>query len=133
MKLSELKEILNAINVTKEDVLSEGSIEQNLQEYKPFIVNRCAGSFADTVLLVNEMNIRPFVDKDMQFHFLINTIRKRKRYAKWLKAEKLDGLDAVKSYYEVGDTKAKKLLEIIDDKELERIKDAIYPRGGKQK
>lgn len=83
-------------------------------------------------MFVNEMNIRPQLDKDMQFQFLLNSIRKRKRFAKWLKAEKLDGLDAVKAYYECSDAKARQILEIIDDKELGRIKDLTYPKGGKQ-
>lgn len=133
MNLAELKDYLNAINQTKEDIMSGDNCEQDIKQYQPFIVNRCLGSFADTVLLVNEMNTRSFVDKDMQFQFLLNTIRKRKRFAKWLKAEKLEGLEAVKSYYEVGDTKARKLLEVIDDKELNRIKDLTYPKGGKEK
>lgn len=112
--------------------MSGDNREQEIKQYQPFVVNRCLGSFADTVLLVNEVNMRPHMAKDMQFQFLLNTIRKRKRFAKWLKAEKLDGLDAVKSYYEVGDAKAKKLLEVIDEKELGRITDLTCPKGGKQ-
>lgn len=113
--------------------MSGDNREQEVKQYQPFIVNRCLGSFPDTILMVNEANMRPQMDKDIQFQFLLNTIRKRKRFAKWLKAEKLDGLDAVKSYYEVGDAKARKLLDIIDEKELGRIKDLTSPKGGREK
>lgn len=130
--MPELKDYLNAINYTKEDLFDSPERDYVASKYSPFVVNRCLGSFMDTIMFVNEMNMRPQTDKDMQFHFLLNSIRKRKRFAKWLKAEKLDGLDAVKAYYECSDAKAKQILEVLDEEEVGRIKELTYPKGGKQ-
>jgi hypothetical protein len=79
-----LGDYLNAINYTKEPLLDteDESVEKG---YTPFVVNRCLSYFIDTILYANEMNLRPETDKKMQFDYLQRTIRKNKRYSKWLK------------------------------------------------
>ena len=56
----------------------------------------------DCVLLVNEMNKHGSTlanDKKLQYDFLLNTIRTRKRYAPWVKPSKSKNLEYVKEYY----------------------------------
>ena len=74
----ELKEYLNAINFTKKD-LTKSEDELWKKKYPAFIVNKLLSAFSDTIMLVNEMNRNYFIDKDMQFQFLLNSIRKKKR------------------------------------------------------
>ena len=102
MKLSEY---LNAINYTKESLLDteDESVEK---EYTPFVVNRCLSYFIDTVLYVNEMNRLPHTDKKMQFDYLLSSIRKNKRYSKWLRRESEENLDLVKQFYGYSDPKS---------------------------
>ena len=57
------------------------------KEISPFIINKCVELFQDTIFLVNEMNMNHHMDKKLQFDFLINSLRKRKRYTPWLKNE----------------------------------------------
>ena len=75
----ELKEYLKAINQTKEPLM-DGDDEEWERKYPPFIVNKCVAPFPDTVMLVNEINQLPNVDKKMQFDFLLNSLRPRKRF-----------------------------------------------------
>ena len=83
----ELKDYLKAVNQTKEPLM-DGDDEEWEKKYPPFIVNKCVAPFPDTIMLVNEINQLPYVDKKLQFDFLINSLRPRKRFTPWLRATK---------------------------------------------
>ena len=126
----ELKEYLNAINHTKKNVMdSEDTMW--VKKYPAFIVNKVLSGFSDTIMLVNEMNRNHFLDKDMQFQFLLNSIRSKKRYSPFLRASKLKDIECVKEYYGYNNEKAKTALDILTKKELKLIKEKLY-KGGKK-
>ena len=125
----ELKDYLNAVNHTKERLLDTED-EAWEKKYPPFIVNKCVASFPDTIMLVNEINQLPHLDKKLQFDFLINSLRPRKRYTPWLKAMKLENLEYVKEYYGYNNEKAKAALDILTDEQISAIKIKLY-KGGK--
>ena len=124
----ELKDYLNAINHTKEPLLDS---EDELWEKKfaPFIINKCVAPFEDTLMLVNEINQLHHLDKKMQFDFLINSLRPRKRYTPWLKAKKLKNLEYVKEFYGYNNEKAKIALDILSDEQISAIKKRLYKGG----
>ena len=125
----ELKDYLNAINQTKE-TLMDTEDEQWEKKYPPFIVNKCVAPFPDTVMLLNEINQLHHLDKKLQFDFLINSLRPRKRYTPWLKAKKLENLEYVKEFYGYNNEKAKAALDILNDEQISAIKKRLY-KGGK--
>ena len=124
----ELKEYLNAINSTKERLMDTED-EQWEKKYSPFIVNKCLAPFQDTILLVNEINQLHHVNKKLQFDFLINSLRPRKRYTSWLKAKKLKNLEYVKEYYGYNNEKAKVALDILNDEQISAIKTRLNKGG----
>ena len=87
---------LNSINYSKKDIMVDDIAED---EYNPFMVNRGLSYFQDTVLYANEMNRYHHLDNRLQFDFLINIVRKRKRFSKWTKSTNPDTLNVVKEYY----------------------------------
>ena len=117
-----------AINESK-DPLMDSPDEMWEKKYSPFIVNKAVYPFPDTVLLVNEMNQCHYLDNRLQFDFLLNSIRPRKRYAPWLKASKIDNLELVKEYFGYSDQKAKDALKILSDDDLEYIQDKLNKGG----
>ena len=117
-----------AINESK-DPLMDSPDEMWEKKYSPFIVNKALYPFPDTVLLVNEMNQCHYLDNRLQFDFLLNSIRPRKRYAPWLKASKIDNLELVKEYFGYSDQKAKDALKILSDDDLEYIQDKLNKGG----
>jgi len=123
-----LGDYLNAINYTKEPLLDtdDESVEKG---YTPFVVNRCLSYFIDTVLYANEMNLRPETDKKMQFDYLQTTIRKNKRYSKWLKQESIENLDIIKEYYGYSDTKAKEVMDILTSDDIEYMRNLLNTGG----
>ena len=126
----ELKEYLNAINFTKKD-LTKSEDELWKKKYPAFIVNKLLSAFSDTIMLVNEMNRNHFIDKDMQFQFLLNSIRQKKRFTPFLKAGKIKDIECVKEYYGYSNDKAKSALDILTKDEIKLIKEKLYKGGTK--
>ena len=125
----ELKDYLNSINYTKEQLL-DSEDEQWEKKYPPFIINKCVAPFPDTILLVNELNQLHHVDKKLQYDFLLNSLRSRKRYTPWMKAKKLKNLEYVKEFYGYNNEKAKIALDILTDEQISAIKQKMI-KGGK--
>jgi hypothetical protein len=124
----ELKEYLNSINFNKQDVMDTTDITWE-KKYPAFIVNKCLSYHYDTLIAANEMNGYHFLPNNMQYHFLLNIVRKKKRFAKWLKAEKLTNLKYVKEYYGYGNEKAKTALSILTKLQIEAIKKSLQKGG----
>ena len=127
MAKTELKHWLNSINHEKQYIMTE----ENKNEYPPFIVNRCLSGFIDTIMVANEMNISHHLSKKLQYEFLLNIVRPKRRFSPWLKKEKITDLEAVKSYYGYSNEKARSALSILSDDQLNSIKLKLT-RGGKQ-
>tara|TARA_B110001450_G_scaffold237927_1_gene244569 strand:- start:98 stop:487 length:390 start_codon:yes stop_codon:yes gene_type:complete len=126
----ELKEYLNAINFTKKNVMNSDDPMWE-KKYPAFIVNKMLSGFSDTVMLVNEMNRNHFLDKDMQFQFLLNSIRSKKRFTPFLRANKLKEIECVKEYYGYSNDKAKSALDILTKDDIKLIKEKLYKGGTK--
>ena len=124
----ELKDYINAINQTKEPLLDTED-EEWTKKYPPYIVNKCIAPFPDSVMLVNEINQLHHLDKKLQFDFLINSLRPRKRYAPWMKAKKLESLEYVKEFYGYNNEKAKAALDILNDEQISAIKERLNKGG----
>ena len=121
MKLSDY---LHAINKSKTDLM-ETDDESVEKEYVPFLINRCLSNFPDTIFQTNEMNFHHGVEKRLQFDFLRQSIRPRKRYSQWMKSSKLEYLDDVKVYYGYSNQKAKDALRILNKEQLEHIRNVL--------
>ena len=124
--MAELKEYLNAINHTKENLMQDSFSER---KYPAWVVNRALYAHPDTILLVNEMNVNNHLESKLQFDFLLNSIRPRKRFAPWLKTSKIDNLDLVKEYFGYSEQKAKEALTILTDEDLEHIRSKMNKGG----
>ena len=124
----ELKDYLKAINETKEPLMNTDD-EMWEKKYPAFIVNKCLAPFPDTIFLVNEMNINHHLDKKLQFDFLLNSLRTRKRYTPWLKASKQKDIEYVKEYYGYNNEKAKSALKILSDEQIKTIKNSLNKGG----
>ena len=124
----ELKDYIKAINYTKEPLLDTED-EEWIKKYPPYIVNKCIAPFTDSVMLVNEINQLHHLDKKLQFDFLINSLRPRKRYTPWMKAKKLENLQYVKEFYGYNNEKAKAALDILNDEQISAIKERLNKGG----
>ena len=125
----ELKDWLNSINQTKQNLIDEDpSLEK---EYPPYIVNRCLSGHIYCIMFANEMNRYHFLPKKMQYDFMLNSLRKKKRFSPWLRQDKIKYLDYVKRYYGYSNEKAKQALKILTKEQLNFIK-SKFDTGGKR-
>ncbi len=124
-----LFDFLDAINhIKKTDVYDDDPLAH--KEYKPFVINKFLAQHIDCILYVNEMNQRPHCDSEMQFHYFINSLRKKKRFAKkWHKSELSDDIGCIQEYYNYSRKKAEDALKILSNEELSYIRERLNKGG----
>ena len=71
------------------------------------------------------MNMYNFLDKDMQYSFYLNTLRKRKRFSPWLRKDKVTDLEIIKQYYGYSNEKALSALKILTPDQINFIKQRL--------
>jgi hypothetical protein len=121
------KEVLPAILQTKKNVLETN---QDVKEYKPFIVNKALSYYTDCILYANEMNMYPGLDNELQFQYYLNNIRSMKRkYQSWQKAEVNKDLEPIKEYFGFSNEKAKQALRVLSDEHITLIREKTNKGG----
>ena len=118
--------LINSISNSKIDIL------ENEKDYNAFMVNRGLSYFPDTVIYANEMNKFHHLDNRLQYSFLINIIRKRNRFSKWNKSIESENINAIKRYYGYSNEKARDVLPLLSNENLNIIKGKIF-HGGTQR
>jgi len=116
-------ELIKSISNTKKDIL------ENEKDYNAFMVNRGLSYFPDTVIYANEMNRFHHLDQRLQYHFLINTIRKRNRFSKWNKSIESENISAIKKFYGYSNEKARDVLPLLSNENLKYIRGRIQHGG----
>jgi hypothetical protein len=119
---------LNSINSTKKDIMKDDLDEK---AYNSFMVNRGLSYFNDTVIYANEMNKYSHLDSRLQYDFLKQIIRKRKRFSKWTKADKTPDVDIVSKYYGYSKQKALEVLKILTPEQLQTLRIKVSTGGRK--
>ena len=127
--MAELKDWLNSINFNKNNLIEEDP--STIKDYPHYIINRCLSGHLDCIMFANEMNRYSFLDKDMQYSFYLNTLRKKKRFSPWLRKDKVTDLQCVKQYYGYSNEKASQALKILSKQQLDYIKQRLET-GGRQ-
>ena len=122
-------EYVNAINTSKKDIMVDDLAEKS---YSSFTINRSLSYFNDTVLAANEMNKHHHIDNKLKFHFLINIIRKRKRFSKWNKPELVSDVDVVREYYGYSNEKARQVLPLLSSDQIINLREKVF-KGGRRK
>ena len=124
----ELKDWLNSINFTKENLIVEDP--DLIKQYPPFIINRCLSGHLDAIMFANEMNMYNFLPKKLQYDFYLNTLRSKKRFSPWLRKDEIKDLELVKRYYGYSNEKAKQALRILTKDQINFIR-SKFETGGR--
>ena len=125
----ELKDWLNSINFNKQNLIEEDP--STIKDYPPYIINRCLSGHLDCIMFANEMNKYSFIDKDMQYSFYLNSLRKKKRFSPWLRKDKVTDLEIIKQYYGYSNEKASNALKILTPEQIKFIKQRLETGGSK--
>ena len=123
----QLKDYLYSINQSKKNILHDDIA--SAKKYPAYVINRCLSSFTDTVLYANEMNKNSHIPNHMQYDFLLNSVKPRKRFSPWTRKDSIDYLDVVKEYYGYNDDKALQALRFLTKDQLDKIS-YLLRKGG---
>jgi len=108
---------------TENDVLGES-------QYDPWLTNNALSYFPDTILHANLMNQFHQLDKRPQYEFLINSIRSRKRFSKWVKSDINEDLLFVCEYYNCNKVVGREYLSLLTSEQLNLMKEQ-KEKGGR--
>lgn len=111
-------DIVASVSHTKQRVIGQ----DNEKDYNAFIVNRALSYYPDTILHAQEMNINHHADGLMQYDYLLNSLRKKKRFSKWFKKDKSEELDAVMRKYQCSYRKAMEIMQTLTKEQLAETK-----------
>jgi hypothetical protein len=120
----------NSITQSKKDLM-RGTANDDLAEkdYNAFLNNRALSYHSDTIYFANEMNRLSHIDNLLQFDFLLNIVRPRKRVAKWAKKDNDSDLLIVKEYFNYNDSKARQALSILSPQQVAIIRTTLTKGG----
>jgi len=120
---------INSISNNKNIFNNSDDPELLEKNYQPWQVNRGLSFYTDTIQYVNIINENYHIDKKLQYDFLINTIRPKKRYSKWFKKEKVGDIDIVKTAFGYSEKKAEIALSVLSAEQLKEIKRRLSQGG----
>lgn len=120
---------IKTINTSKINLLQNG---EDIKEYVPFVVNKALSYHLDSVLFANEMNMHPHIPPSSQYYFYLYGLSRRNRYSKWEKKENTSDLELVKRFYDLNDSKALEVLNILTKTQIEYIKNKLETCGLKK-
>jgi len=115
-------DFINSISQNKKDLMQD---PQSEKEYNAYIVNRGLSYFTDTILYANEMNLNHHLDSKLQYHYLINIVRPRKRFSKWAKKKEDSDLTLVMQCFGYSIDKAKSALTLLSSEQLKVMREKI--------
>jgi len=122
-------EFVNSINYTKKDIMVD---EESEKCYNAYLTNRSLSKFNDTIMFANEMNLYYHLDNKLQYDFLMNIVRKRKRWNPKAEKQKNDeDLETIKEYYCYSTSKARDVKSLHSKEQIKLMKKSLY-RGGQK-
>lgn len=120
---------VNSINTNKKDIMNDDLDEK---QYEAYLVNKSLSYFPDTVFYSNEMNRRHHLDNKLQYQYLLNIVRPKKRFAKWVKRHSSEDLEIVKRFYNYSNQKAEQVLSVLTPEQIKIIKERLAEGGVKK-
>ena len=105
---------VNMMQDTDNDVLAE-------KGYNAYIVNKGLSYFPDTILYANMMNKSWQLDNKLQYSFLLNILRPKKRFAKWVKKQESTDIEIVKAYYKCNNVRANEYVKILTKDQITEL------------
>ena len=121
-------DFVNAVTYTKKDIMVDDVASKG---YSAFLTNKSLSYHQDCIMYVNEMNSNSHLDSTLQFHYFLNTLRKRKRFSKWSKPRVLEDMKVIQRYYDCSISKAEEYFKILTAKEIKIMKERMK-KGGRQ-
>lgn len=105
--------------------------DEDLSDYKPYVINRGMSMHVDMVFYVNLLNIYSDMPVRMQYDYYYYSTRKMKRYTKWQNKSKAGAsdLEVIQEYFKYNAIRAKQVLGILTKEQLNTIRENLEKGG----
>lgn len=114
----ELSDFMNSINVSKKNIIRGSESEAAaVKAYPAFVVLRSLSYHKELIPLVELANMYQ-MGPQQQYEFLLGTVPKGKRFAKWGKWPKDDMVKKLVEVQKISYDKARELVMILNDAQL---------------
>lgn len=126
-----LFDFIESVTNHKHDLMTSDVSEK---AYDPFMINRALAMGKDTVLLASIMNQKPNLDRYAQYQFYLQSIPKKKRFNKWAKKTPVSpDIEVIARYFNVNMTVAGTYRKLINEDQMERIREVVKGGGAEKK
>jgi hypothetical protein len=123
-------DFINAVSFDKKNLVRDSeNPEACAKLYNPFMTNRALSFHVSSIMDAQIMNECGHVDPQLQFEYLLNSVRKEKRFSKWFKPEANEDLDLICKHYQCNKRRAQELLSILPAEQIELIR-STHSTGG---
>ena len=124
---------VNTITQSKKNMMRDSENDTLAEKgYNAFLVNKALSYFPDTVLHANLMNQYHQLEDRPQYEFLLNSVRPKKRFAKWVKDAGDKELDIVCEFYQCNKNLGKDYLSLLSSEQLNIMKQQLETGGIKK-
>lgn len=108
------------------NAISTGADVELDEDYNTYLTNRAFSYYLETILLVNEVNRKGLVDKDMHYDFMQSAIQpKRKRFSKWAKPVKQRAASLISRFYNVPISHAYTYEKLFSEEEINKLEEML--------
>lgn len=114
-------DIVKDINYDKRRIITAS----NEKQYNAFMVNRSLSYFPETILYAQEMNMAGHLDSIMQYDYLFHSVRKSKRFSKWVKEDRIKDVELIAEYFGYSYIKAKEAYSLLTKEQILKIKEIL--------
>lgn len=121
-------DFVDSVSYSKKDLVED--TPSLIKEYTPYIVNKALSYHLDSLQYANDMNRFSHLEPLLQYYFYLNTLKSRKRFAKWVKKTDNDDLVTIREYYKCNPREAEEIMRILSPEDIQKIKTKIS-KGGK--
>jgi hypothetical protein len=126
-------DFITAVSDTKVDLIRNSeNPEACAKLYSPYMTNRALSYHVSSIIDANIMNECGHLDPQLQFDYLLNSVRKEKRFSKWFKPEANEDLDLICKHYECNKRRAQEILTILSAEQIESIRSTHSTGGAKR-
>lgn len=121
----ELFDYINDVSFIKKDVFKDMP-EREEKKYPAYLINRYFSFLPDTLFFANELNLRSHIDNKLKHHFYLHSLRKKKRFTKWLKSEEFKELEFIQQVYECSAVKAREYLRLLTPEQIILLQETYH-------
>ncbi len=120
-------DFVESVSFSKKNLLNEGREES---EYNPFLTNMALSYHVDSIHYANDMNMHYDIPKKAQYTYLLNSLKPRKRFSKWVKPVENETLSAIQDILQCNIRYAAEVLTLLTDEQKEDILEKYAKRKG---